>query len=311
MNVLSVEGLHKHFGDKAVLDGLDLQVACGEIVGLLGPNGCGKSTTLNIVCGLLEADSGQVRVHGEPVSPKTASIVGLCPQAGALYPDLLPSENLDFFARLYGLTGDQRRQRVTELMHRFNLVPQDITRVGRLSGGWQQRLNLAVALVHSPKLLVLDEPTSAVDVQARLDLWGLIEELRDSGMTILLTTHQTQEAERLCNRVALLRDGRIAAMGTVPELLAQVPAQAIAVLQTKAEVVTTSRAESLGWSVRPQTGQLLCLLPQPMSLRAIVDALEGCGVTSVSLQAVTLEHAYLEILGQSFKDSDRTPANMP
>lgn len=298
MNVLSIEGLYKRFGSQPVLDGLDLQVARGEIVGLLGPNGCGKSTTLNIVCGLLDADAGQVLVNGEPVSPRTASSVGLCPQAGALYVDLLPAENLDFFARLYGLTASQRRLRVDELMQRFDLTAHAATRVGRLSGGWQQRLNLAVALVHSPQLLVLDEPTASVDVQARLALWGLIEELRDGGMTIVLTTHQIQEAERLCNRVALMRNGRVAEVGSVPELLARVPAQAVAVLQTRDEAATTRRAQALGWAVRPHAGQLLCLLPQAISLREVVQALDGGEVSSVSLQPVTLEHAYLELLDQ-------------
>jgi len=298
VNVLSIAGLHKRFGSQTVLDGLDLQVARGEIVGLLGPNGCGKSTTLNIVCGLLDADSGQVHVGGEPVSARSAARVGLCPQASALYADLLPAENLNFFARLYGLAPDQRRQRVDELMQRFELTAHAGTRVGRLSGGWQQRLNLAVALVHSPQLLVLDEPTGAVDVQARLGLWRLIEELRDSGMTIVLTTHQIQEAEALCSRVALMRDGRVAAVGSVPELLARVPAQAVAVLQTRDEAATTRRAQALGWGVRRRAGQLLCLLPQTITLREVVQALDGGEVSSVSLQPVTLEHAYLELLGQ-------------
>ncbi|MCY7305128.1 MAG: ABC transporter ATP-binding protein [Rhodoferax sp.] len=298
MNVLSIEGLHKRFGSQTVLDSLDLQVARGEIVGLLGPNGCGKSTTLNIVCGLLEADAGQVRIGGEPVSLRTAARVGLCPQASALYRDLLPAENLDFFARLYGLAAIQRRRRVDELMQRFELTAHAGTRAGRLSGGWQQRLNLAVALVHGPQLLVLDEPTAAVDVQARLALWGLIEELRDGGMTIVLTTHQIQEAERLCSRVALMRSGRVAAMGSVPELLARVPAQAVAVVQTKDEAATTRRARALGWAVRPHANQLLCLLPQASSLREVVQALDGGEVSSVSLQPVTLEHAYMELLGQ-------------
>jgi ABC-2 type transport system ATP-binding protein len=298
VNVLSIEGLYKRFGSQPVLNGLDLQAARGEIMGLLGPNGCGKSTTLNIVCGLLDADAGQVLVNGEPVSPRTAASVGLCPQAGALYVDLLPAENLDFFARLYGLSAPQRRQRVDELMHRFGLTAHAGTRVGRLSGGWQQRLNLAVALVHSPQLLVLDEPTASVDLQARLALWGLIEELRDSGMTIVLTTHQIQEAERLCNRVALMRNGRVAEVGSVPELLARVPGQAVAVLQTRDEAATTHRALTLGWAVRPHAGQLFCLLPQAISLREVVEALDGGEVSSVSLQPVTLEHAYLELLGQ-------------
>ncbi len=303
MNVLSIQGLYKRFGSQVVLDGLDLQVARGEIVGLLGPNGCGKSTTLNIVCGLLDADAGEVLVNGEntsdqKVSARTAALVGLCPQAGALYLDLLPAENLHFFARLYGLDPSQRRQRVDELMQRFDLTAHAGTRVGRLSGGWQQRLNLAVALVHSPQLLVLDEPTASVDVQARLALWGLIEELRDDGITIILTTHQIQEAERLCSRVALMRQGRVAEVGTVPELLARVPAQAVAVLQTRDEAATTRRAQTLGWAVRPQAGQLLCLLPGAIGLREVVQAIDGGEVTSVSLQPVTLEHAYLELLGK-------------
>ena len=297
-SVLSIESLYKRFGSQTVLNGLDLQAGRGEIVGLLGPNGCGKSTTLNIVCGLLDADAGEVLFNGEPVSPKTARRVGFCPQAGALYLDLLPAENLDFFARLYGLTAGQRRLRVDELMQRFDLTAHATTRVGRLSGGWQQRLNLAVALVHSPQLLVLDEPTASVDVQARLALWGLIEELRDSGMTIVLTTHQIQEAERLCSRVALMRSGRVAEVGSVPALLARVPAQAVAVLQTRDEAATSRRAQALGWAVRPHAGQLLCLLPQVSSLRDVVQALDGGEVTSVSLQPVTLEHAYLELLGQ-------------
>ena len=297
-NVLSLDGLYKRFGSQTVLDGLNLQVTRGEIVGLLGPNGCGKSTTLNIVSGLLDADAGQVSINGEPASPKTAELVGLCPQAGALYLDLLPAENLDFFARLYGLTASQRRLRVDELMHRFDLTAHAATRVGRLSGGWQQRLNLAVALVHSPQLLLLDEPTASVDVQARLALWGLIEELRDGGMTIVLTTHQIHEAERLCSRVALMRNGRVAEVGSVPDLLARVPAQAVAVLQTRDEAATTRRAHALGWAVRPHAGQLLCLLPQASSLRDVVQAIDGGEVSAVSLQPVTLEHAYLELLGQ-------------
>ncbi len=297
-NVLSLDGLYKRFGSQTVLDGLNLQVTRGEIVGLLGPNGCGKSTALNIVSGLLDADAGQVSINGEPASPKTAALVGLCPQAGALYLDLLPAENLDFFARLYGLTASQRRLRVDELMHRFDLTAHAATRVGRLSGGWQQRLNLAVALVHSPQLLLLDEPTASVDVQARLALWGLIEELRDGGMTIVLTTHQIHEAERLCSRVALMRNGRVAEVGSVLDLLARVPAQAVAVLQTRDEAATTRRAHALGWAVRPHAGQLLCLLPHTSSLRDVVQAIDGGEVSAVSLQPVTLEHAYLELLGQ-------------
>jgi ABC-2 type transport system ATP-binding protein len=294
--LLQISGLCKRFGARAVLQGLDLTVEPGEVVGLLGPNGCGKSTTLNIVCGLLPADAGQVLVAGQPVSPRSAAQVGFCPQDSGLYRDLLPAENLDFFARLYGLSAPQRRTRVDELMHAFGLLPHAATRAGRLSSGWQQRLSLAVALVHTPRLLVLDEPSSAVDVAARQALWALIDGLRASGTTLLLTTHQLPEAERLCSRVALMREGRIAAVGSVAELLQRVPAQAVAELQTVDEPATLQRAAAMGWAVRRYGGRLCCLLPQAATLREVVEALDGAGVVAVSVQPVALEHAYLEIL---------------
>jgi ABC-2 type transport system ATP-binding protein len=298
---LQISGLRKRFGPRAVLQGLDLSVAPGEIVGLLGPNGCGKSTTLNIVCGLLQADAGQVLVAGQPVSAGTAAQVGFCPQSSALYRDLLPAENLDFFARLYPLPAAQRRSRVAELMQLFGLLPHAATRAGHLSSGWQQRLSLAVALVHQPPLLILDEPTSAVDVEARQALWTLIDRLRDGGTTILLTTHQLAEAERLCDRVALmhggLQGGRIAAVGSLAELQARVPARAVAELQTGDEAATLRRAAELGWAVRRYGGRLCCLLPQAATLREVVQALDGAGVTAVSVRPVALEHAYLELLG--------------
>ncbi len=301
---LQIDGLHKRFGlrseGRQVLDGFSLQVQRGEVMGLLGPNGCGKSTVLNIVCQLLQADAGQVQLMGEPLAQLGASArarVGLCAQDCALYPDLLPAENLHFFGRLYGLPVAQRHVRVAELMDSFGLGPHAATRVGRLSGGWQQRLHLAVALVHRPELLVLDEPTAAVDVAARLDLWRLIEGLRGSGTTVLMTTHQLAEAERLCSRVALMQGGRVVAQGSVPELLARVPGQAVATLQSRDPAASAQRAQKLGWAVRQRAGQLSCLLPQPLSLREVVEALDGPEVSAVSVQAVTLEDAYLELVG--------------
>ena len=300
--VLQIEGLSKRFGNRLVLDGLSLQVQRGEILGLLGPNGCGKSTVLNIVCQLLHADAGQVQLLGEPLTGLGASArarVGLCAQDCALYPDLLPAENLHFFGRLHGLPAAVRRARVAALMESFGLGPHTTTRVGLLSGGWQQRLHLAVALVHRPELLLLDEPTAAVDVAARLDLWRLIEGLRDSGTTILLTSHQLAEAERLCNRIALMQGGRVVAQGTVPELVAKVPGQAVARVQSGDPPVTLQRAQSLGWTAQKASGQLHFLLPSRMSLRDVVDALDGPEVTAVSVQAVTLEDAYLKLLGEA------------
>ena len=299
--MLHIDGIHKWFGSHHVLDGFSLRVEQGEVVGLLGPNGCGKSTVLKIVCRLLSLDAGDVRLMGEPLSAlsyRARGLVGLCNQHCALYPDLLPAENLNFFARLYGLSDQDRQHRVAELMEIFELENFVNTRVGQLSGGWQQRLHLAVSLVHRPKLLVLDEPTAAVDVEARMDIWRLIEGLRDSGTTILLTSHHLAEAERLCSRVALMRSGKVVAEGSVPELLSHIPAQAVAMVQSEDKEAVIQRAIDLGWQVRQQADQIRLLLPEAFSLREIVDALDGTRVSAVRVQAVTLEDAYLELVGE-------------
>jgi len=301
-NALQIDDLHKWFGNHHVLDGFNLRVEKGEILGLLGPNGCGKSTVLNIVCKLLSYDAGQVQLMGEPLSElsyRARGLVGLCTQHCALYPDLLPAENLHFFARLYGLSNLERQQRVEELMSSFALENFANTRVGQLSGGWQQRLHLAVSLIHRPMLLVLDEPTAAVDLEARMDLWRLIEGLRDSGTTILLTSHHLAEAERLCSKVALMRNGKVVAEGSVPELLARIPGQAVATVQSEDKEAIAQRALSLGWSVRQQADQMRLLLPHKLSLREIIDALDGTKVSALSVQPVTLVDAYLELAGEN------------
>jgi len=299
---LQIDGLFKRFGEQLVLNGFSLQVARGDVVGLLGPNGCGKSTVLNIICQLLQADAGQVQLVGQPTIEQSAHArtrIGYCPQQSALYPDLFPQENIQFFARLYGVPAAQRNARVAELMERFSLVPYAATRSGLLSGGWQQRLSLAVALVHHPELLVLDEPTVAVDVEARMDLWRLIEGLRDSGTTILLTSHHLAEAQRLCNRVALMRNGKVVAEGSVPELISRVPGQAVVKVQSEDNQAVIKRAFELGWSVRQLAGKISLLLPHNLNLREVVDALDGSKVNAISIDPVTLEDAYLELVGDS------------
>lgn len=299
---LQIDDVHKWFGSHHVLDGFSLRVEKGEVVGLLGPNGCGKSTVLKIVCKLLTLDAGEVRLMGEPLSKlsyRARGLVGLCTQHCALYPDLRPAENLHFFARLYGLSEKDCKQRVAELMSSFALESFAHTKVGQLSGGWQQRLHLAVSLIHRPMLLVLDEPTAAVDLEARMDLWRLIEGLRDSGTTILLTSHHLAEAQRLCTRVALMRSGQVVAQGSVPELLARIPGKAVAKVASQDNAAVIQRALELGWPVRQHAGQVSLLLPQHLNLRETVDALDGTQVSAVSVHPVTLEEAYLELVGDS------------
>ena len=298
---LEITDLHKSFGLQKVLDGLSLRVQAGEILGLLGPNGCGKSTVLNIICQLLLPDAGQISLMGQALHPTNNNLrsqIGFCTQRCALYPDLRPAENLYFFARLQGLTEQHCQQRVAELMRTFSLNAYADTRVGQLSGGWQQRLHLAVALVHQPSVLVLDEPTAAVDVAARLDLWRLIQDLRDRGTTILLTSHHLAEAERLCDTVALMRNGKVAAQGSVAELLLRVPGQAVAKLQSEDPETITHRALQRGWAVRQHAGEMRLFLPHNLGLRDIIEALDGAKLSAVSIQAVGLDDAYLELIGE-------------
>jgi ABC-2 type transport system ATP-binding protein len=298
---LEINEIHKAFGKHKVLDGFSLRLERGEILGLLGPNGCGKSTVLNIICRLLLPDVGQISLMGQPLNRmnnKDRSLVGFCTQRCALYPDLFPAENLHFFGRIHGLSAHECQQRVDELMHTFSLNTFARTRVGQLSGGWQQRLHLAAALIHQPALLVLDEPTAAVDVEARSGLWRLIENLRDHGMTILLTSHHLAEAERLCNKVALMRNGKVVATGSVADLLVRMPGQAVAMVQSEDPETITQRAMLRGWTVRKQAGHIKLFLPQNLDLRDIMEALDGAKLTSLSVQPVSLDDAYMEFIGE-------------
>lgn len=300
-SVLTISGLEKRFGQQQVLKDFNLDVRQGEIVGLLGPNGCGKSTVLNIVSQLLPAKAAAIELMGQPIAKlgvKARTIMGVCSQDRALYPDLLPEENLDFFARLYGLSTIERRVRIEELMNLFGLAAHAKTRVGRLSGGWQQRLHLAVSIVHQPQLLILDEPTAAVDVAAKIELWRLIENLRKSGTSILLTTHQLSEAEQLCDRVALMSHGRVAALGSVSELLSRLQGQTVVKVQSSDHQSTRSHALRLGWRGLQSAGELSFLLDQSITLSEAASALDGPEVSAISVQALTLEDAYLELIGQ-------------
>ena len=295
MSVICFNGVSKSFAGRRVLDHLSFSVDRAQVYGLLGPNGCGKSTAINILCNLLDPDGGTVRV-GDATSGHAERSLGYCPQEIALYRDLRPTENLRFFAQLYGLSRTDREQRVAKLTQLFGLERFARTPVGALSGGWQRRVSIAVALIHEPEIVILDEPTFAVDLEARHELWQLIETLRGDGTAILLTTHHLDEAERLCSRIGIMKDGRIAREGSVPELLAMVPGRMVAVVETSDEKAIAQRATEHGWAIRHYAGKIACLLSNETTLKAVVDAFTGIDVSAVSLQRVSLEHAFLEVI---------------
>ncbi|MEO1182024.1 MAG: ABC transporter ATP-binding protein, partial [Cyanobacteria bacterium J06636_28] len=196
--MLSIQRLSKTYKGRQVLQNLSLDILPGEVYGLLGPNGAGKTTTINLVCGLLKADTGQVFINQKPPGAATKSWVGVMPQENLLYRTLSCEENLAFFAKVYGLSRRSRSNRIQDCLAAVNLLDRAKTPVESLSGGMQRRLSLALAIIHRPKLLILDEPTTGLDIEARHDVWKLIRQLsRQEGMTILLTTHLLDDADSL------------------------------------------------------------------------------------------------------------------
>ena len=216
--LIDVHGLTKRYGTRVVVDHFDMQVPRGRIYGFLGPNGSGKTTTIRMLCGLLTPDAGEGTCMGYDIRTQARLIkreVGYMTQRFGLYEDLSLEENLDFIARVYAVSG--RRQKVDETLERLGLVTRRTQLAGALSGGWKQRLALAACLIHQPRLLLLDEPTAGVDPAARRDFWDQIHDLAAGGMTVLVSTHYMDEAER-CRRVGYIYLGHLLAEGTPDEL---------------------------------------------------------------------------------------------
>jgi ABC-2 type transport system ATP-binding protein len=219
--VIDVSGLTKRFGEKTVVDGFALTVRRGQIYGFLGPNGSGKTTTIRMLCGLLTPDAGQGTCLGHDILTESAKIkreVGYMTQKFSLYEDLSIEENLDFIARMYEVPG--RPARVRSTIERLGLASRAKQLAGTLSGGWKQRVALAACLLHDPQLLLLDEPTAGVDPGARRDFWDQIHRLAGEGMTVLVSTHYMDEAER-CHALAYIAYGKLLTHGTIPEVVAE------------------------------------------------------------------------------------------
>ena len=221
--------LHKRFGDMVAVQSLDLEVRRGEVFGLLGPNGSGKTTTIRMMCGLMPPTSGEISVVGIDAVRDPEGVrrrIGYMSQRFGLYEDMSVRENFRFYAGLYGLRGAARDAREAELFGQLGLEPRARQLVGTLSGGWKQKLSLACATAHHPDLVFLDEPTAGVDPAARRRFWELIHEMANGGMTILVTTHYMDEAIR-CDRLGFLSRGSLIGLGTPSEVTAQFGQQSV------------------------------------------------------------------------------------
>jgi ABC-2 type transport system ATP-binding protein len=219
--MLTLTNVRKRYGNLTAVDDLTLTVRRGEVLGLLGPNGAGKSTTVSLAVGLLKPDDGSVVIEGlgSPSFARVRARMGVAPQSLAVYDLLTGEENLRFFGEVYGLSGSRLSRRVSECLSFVGLSERARDRAGDYSGGMKRRLNLAAALVHQPDVLLLDEPTVGVDPQSRNAIFDNIESLNRDGLTVIYTTHYMEEAERLCDRIAIIDAGRLLALGTLDELL--------------------------------------------------------------------------------------------
>ncbi|MCE2559133.1 MAG: ABC transporter ATP-binding protein [Acidobacteria bacterium] len=222
--MLLFDHVSKSFGDLRAVDDLSFELEAGEVFGLLGPNGAGKTTAINMAVGLLEPDEGVVRFAGktfdrDPREAENRQALGLAPQSIALYEEISSADNLRFFGRLHGLKGSDLEERVAACLDFADLTDVRKKAVSKYSGGMKRRLNLAVAIIHDPDLVLLDEPTVGVDPQSRNAIFDRVEQLRDDGKQIVYTTHYMEEAQRLCDRVAIMDRGRLMALDTVRALI--------------------------------------------------------------------------------------------
>jgi ABC-2 type transport system ATP-binding protein len=306
--LLAVTNLHKRYGERAAVDGLSLAVGEGEIYGLLGPNGAGKTTTVRIVTGLLEPSSGTVRVAGfdpfaEPLAARAN--LGWAGQELALYEDLSAAENLRLAATLGRVPRREVRPRAAELLELVGLAARGRDRVSSFSGGMKRRLHLAMALVHRPRVLLLDEPLVGIDPQARALLLDTIRGLAGGGCAVLLTTHDMDDAERLCHRVGIMDHGRLLAEGTVAELQASLGERDVLRLEGAFD---PAAPPAMPAGVEPlacrETDLVLAATHGEEALPAVLAAAEAAGaqVRRASLERPTLETLFLKLTGRELRD---------
>lgn len=294
--MLQLQNLYKSYGKRLVLENLNLQIQPGEIYGLLGPNGAGKTTTINLICNLIKAERGAIKINNQPASEKTKKLLGIAPQENLLYKSLSCEENLEFYGQIYGLNRQQISRNISETLTAVNLLERRKSPVETLSGGMQRRLNIAVALVHQPKLLILDEPTTGLDIEARYEIWDLIQQLRSQGMTILLTTHLLDEAQRLCQRIGIIKAGKIIAEGSLEELRKLIPAREIVIIKTESEEQAIARARELNFTYRRYGNDLAFWLSEDLDLPEILAYFDSISIDSIARQSIQLEHIYIEVM---------------
>jgi ABC-2 type transport system ATP-binding protein len=307
---ITARGLRKRYGDVIALDGLDLDVEQGSVMGLLGPNGAGKTTTVRVLTTLLTADSGQARVVGLDVVRDAKALrrqIGVSGQYAAVDEHLTGFENLDMVGRLYHLGAAASRARARELLERFDLVEAGDRQVRGWSGGMRRRLDLAGALVAEPPVLFLDEPTTGLDPRGRAEMWSMIEDLRAAGTTLLLTTQYLEEADHLADRIAVIDRGTVIALGTADELKSRIGGERIEVQLAEADDVPRAVSAMSGLGVgapRVEDRDRRIILPVDGGSDELVGVLRrfdaaGIAVAEIGLRRPTLDDVFMRLTGHA------------
>jgi ABC-2 type transport system ATP-binding protein len=310
MSLLKVERLSKSFGAVRAVDSVSFDVRSGEIYGLLGPNGAGKTTSISMISGLLKPDSGEVFVAGASFwsdSQKAKSIMGVVPQELAIYEELSGRENLEFWGRMAGLSSGDAKSRAVELLGALSLTDRAQDAVKTYSGGMKRRINLGCALLHRPKLLLLDEPTVGIDPQARLNILEFIRNLRATGTAILYTTHYLEEAESLCQRIGIIDHGRLLAEGTFSELQERLGGDRVFVLEADFK-----NSSPEGWNGFNQRFRVIQKTEKQLVVAAIgtrdpSDCLKDLlnlpvHVENVTLKRPSLNDVFLQLTGRELRE---------
>ena len=311
MSIVKVEQLVKKFGDVTAVDHVDLNIKEGEIYGLLGPNGAGKTTIINILCDMVKKDSGEIWLLDKKVEKTIENIkreIGVVPQNVAIYDDLTSKENVMFFASLYGLKGDLLKERALEALEFVGLSDQEKKFPKTFSGGMKRRLNIACAIAHHPRLIIMDEPTIGIDPQSRNHILKSVKKLNSMGSTIIYTTHYMEEAEHLCTRIGIIDHGKVIAEGTCEELKSIVTDRKSIVIQTGIDTEINSEGIKnikgvLSVDINENRITIECLKESD----CISDVLEFFTqqkiiIKDIKMQGVNLETAFLSLTGRRLRD---------
>lgn len=302
--VIGVEDLVKSYGDVVALKGVSFQVEKGEIFGLLGPNGAGKTTLMEIVCGLRRFDKGKViilDVNIEEEADKVKGLIGFCPQETLLYKYLTVRENLVFVASLYSLSSKETKQRIRLLAEFLGIEEFLDRRVEKLSGGMKRRASLAASLIHNPEVVILDEPTVGFDPNVKREFWGLIKQLHSEGKTILLSTHNMEEADALCDRVAIMDLGKIVALDKPETLKKRYGGGAVIHVKVKDSHVEKAAKLLRRWKPRLEDGELKIFVKDPWGLMSELSSTlfsQGILAEKIEVSEPTLEDVFVNLTGK-------------